>query len=62
MNKTTPVYGKFKGNRVELSGYVFDCSDLRQVDKYVTNIKRIASRESPNAPELNISKVAIFVQ
>ena len=42
LNKTTPVYGKYKGNCVELSGYVFDCSDLRQADKYVTNIKRIA--------------------
>ena len=23
-------------------GYVFDCSDYRQADKYVTNMKRIA--------------------
>jgi hypothetical protein len=40
--KTTPTTGKFKGNCAELSGYVFDCSDYRQADKYVTNIKRIA--------------------
>ena len=40
--KTTPTTGKFKGNCVELSGYVFDCADYRQADKYVTNIKRIA--------------------
>jgi hypothetical protein len=40
--KTSPATGKFKGNCAELSGYVFDCADYRQADKYMTNIKRIA--------------------
>jgi hypothetical protein len=40
--RTTPNAGKFKGNCAELSGYVFDCADYRQADKYVTNMKRIA--------------------
>jgi hypothetical protein len=29
-------------NCTKLSGYVFDCADYRQADKYMTNIKRIA--------------------
>jgi hypothetical protein len=37
-----PITGKFKGNCAELYGYVFDCFDYRQADKYITNIKRIA--------------------
>ena len=41
LNKTTPVYGKFKGNCVELSGHVFDCSDPRQ-----TRLPRLKSKVS----------------
>ena len=33
---------KFKGNCIELTDHIFDCSDYKQADKYVTNIKRIA--------------------
>jgi hypothetical protein len=39
--KTIPSFSKFKGNCVKLEGYVFDCADYRQADKYVTNMKRI---------------------
>jgi hypothetical protein len=40
--KTSPSQARFKGNCAELAGFVFDCSDYRQADKYVTNMKRIA--------------------
>ena len=39
--KSRPVAQKFKGNSSDLEGYIFDCSDSRQVDKYITAIKRI---------------------
>ena len=32
---------KFRGNCAELQGYVFDCSDYKQADNYVTTLKRI---------------------
>jgi hypothetical protein len=37
-----PSTGRFNGNCAELSGYIFDWSDYRQTDKYVTNMKRTA--------------------
>ena len=40
--KSRPVSQKFKGNYSDLEGYIFDCSDSRQADKYITTIKRIA--------------------
>ena len=40
--KSRPVTQKFKGNSSDLEGYIFDCSDSRQADKYITTIKRIA--------------------
>lgn len=40
--KTTVTTGKFKGNCAELLGHIFDCSDYKQANKYVTNMKRIA--------------------
>ena len=40
--KSTPVAQKFKGNSSDLEGYIFDCSDSRQADKYITEIKRIS--------------------
>ena len=40
--KSRPVSQKFKGNSSDLEGYIFDCSDIRQADKYITAIKRIA--------------------
>ena len=40
--KSRPVTQKFKGNSSDLEGYIFDCSDSRQADKYITAIKRIA--------------------
>ena len=33
---------KFKGNCAELAGCVFDCSDYKQADTYVTTLKRIS--------------------
>jgi hypothetical protein len=39
---TSSTAGKFKGNCTELAGYVFDCADYKQADKYMTNMKRIA--------------------
>ena len=35
------MMGKFKGNCPELEGFIFDCSDYQQVDKYVMTIKQI---------------------
>ena len=40
--RSRPVIQKFKGNSSDLEGYIFDCSDSRQADKYITAIKRIA--------------------
>ena len=40
--KSRPVTHKFKWNSSDLEGYIFDCSDSRQADKYITEIKRIA--------------------
>ena len=40
--KSRPVIQKFKGNSSELEGYIFDYSDSRQAEKYITAIKRIA--------------------
>ena len=39
--KSRPVEQKFKGNSSDLEGYIFDCSDMRQANKYITAIKRI---------------------
>ena len=39
--KSRPVAQKFKVNSSDLEGYIFDCSDSRQADKYITAIKRI---------------------
>ena len=32
---------KFKGKSIALEGYIFDCSDRKQADKFTTAIKRI---------------------
>ena len=40
--KSIPVAQKFKGNSSDLEGYIFDCSDIRHANKYITAIKRIA--------------------
>ena len=32
---------KFKGNSIELEGYISDCSNSKQADKFTTKIKRI---------------------
>ena len=32
----------FKGVSSDLEGYIFDCSDSRKANKYITAIKRIA--------------------
>ena len=39
--KIRTVTQEFKGNSSDLEGYIFDCSDSRQADKYITAIKRI---------------------
>ena len=39
--KSRPVSQKFKGNSSDLEGYIFDCSDSRQAEKYTTAIKKI---------------------
>ena len=39
--KSILVTQKFKGNSSDLEGYIFDCSDSRQADKYITAIKII---------------------
>ena len=33
---------KFKGNSTALEGYIFDCSDSKQANKFITAIKRIS--------------------
>ena len=40
--KSRPVAQKFKGNSSYLEGYIFDCSNSRKADKYITAIKKIA--------------------
>ena len=40
--KSRTVTQKFKGNSSDLEGYIFDFSDSRQADKYITEIKIIA--------------------
>ena len=40
--RSRPIAQKFKGNYSDLEGYIFDCSDRRQANKYITAIKRIA--------------------
>jgi hypothetical protein len=33
---------KFRGNCTDLANYIFDCSDYKQADNYVTTLKRIS--------------------
>ena len=33
---------KFKGNSTALEGYIFDCSDSKYANKFITAIKRIS--------------------
>ena len=33
---------KFKGNESDLLGQIFDCSDYKQADTFVTTLKRIS--------------------
>ena len=40
--KSRTISHKFKGNSSDIEGYIFDCSDSRQADKYITAIKRIS--------------------
>ena len=40
--KSRPVVQQFKGKSSDLEGYIFDCSDSRQADKYISAIKIIA--------------------
>ena len=42
------AFTKFKGNTPELDGFVFDCSDNKQADRYVTAMKRIAEHIGTN--------------
>ena len=42
------AFTKFKGNTPELYGFVFDCSDKKQADRYVTAMKRIAEHIGTN--------------
>ena len=37
--KSRPITHKFKGDSSDLEGYIFDCRDIRQADKYITTIK-----------------------
>ena len=39
--KTRPPVNKSKGKSTALEGYIFDCSDSKQADKFITAIKRI---------------------
>ena len=57
--KTSPrqAFTKFKGNTPELYGFVFDCSDNKQADRYVTAMKRIAEHI-----EQTTTMEAIFAQ
>ena len=40
--KTRPPVNKFKGNSTALRGYIFDCRDSKQADKFITTVKRIS--------------------
>ena len=40
--KTFPPVNNFKGNSIALEGYIFDCSDIKQADKFISAIKRIS--------------------
>ena len=40
--KSRPISQKFKENSFDLEGFIFDCSDSRQANKYIITIKRIA--------------------
>ena len=40
--KSRPQVNKFKGNSTALEGYIFDCSDSKQADNFVTAKKRIS--------------------
>ena len=42
------AFAKFKGNTPELDGFVFDCSNNKQADHYVTAMKRIAEHIGTN--------------
>ena len=44
--KTRPPVNKFKGNSTALEGYIFDCSDSKQADKFITAIKQILEHVS----------------
>ena len=41
-NHSTPTIPKFKGNCIDLEGYLFDCSNDKQADKYMVTVKRIS--------------------
>ena len=38
--KTRPPVNKFKGNSIPLEGYIFDCRNNKQADKFITAIKQ----------------------
>ena len=40
--KTRPPVNKFKENSIALEGYIFDCSDSKQADQFITVVKRIS--------------------
>ena len=40
--KTRPPVNNFKGNSTAPEGHIFDCSDSKQADKFITAIKRIS--------------------
>ena len=42
------AFTKFRGNTPELYGFIFDCSDNNQADRYVTAMKRIAEHIGTN--------------
>ena len=42
------AFTKFKGNILELDGFVFDCSDNNQADRYVTAMKRTSEHIGTN--------------
>ena len=43
-----PTVTKFKGHNADLIGYIFDCSDQKQADVYITTLKRIAEYVGAN--------------
>ena len=40
--KTSPPGNKFKVNSIALEGYIFDCSDSKPAENFITAIKRIS--------------------